>query len=345
MRRSLYAIACLLMLAFSVGLVPANAQDATPAATPGGAASPAADCATEDQNVAAAQQWYAVFGTEDDAALADLVQPDILHHWGIGEDTSTAEDLIARADAFATAFPDFQATVDEVLADGDFVVIRWIATGTQSGPFFDVEPGGVKATWSGINVFQFACGKIAESWSEFDAVGLMAQLTGMADPIEGDLPTPIADATPAADCAPTSEQDAADVAARWGDLWDEGDVDLFDELASPDSVHHWGLGDDTTSLADFKDRISTLFAGFSDLRQTNEEPIVDGDLVAVRWSMTGTQDGPIFGFEPTGAEITWTGINIFRVECGQVVESWSEADGLGLRNQLEAASGTATPEA
>ncbi len=74
-----------------------------------------------------------------------------------------------------------------------------------------------------------------------------------------------------------------------------------------------------------------------------EEPIVQDDLVVIRWSNIGTQTGPIFGFEPTGAEVTWTGINIFRVECGMVVESWSEADGVGLRGQLQAASAEATP--
>ena len=343
MRRTLVVIACLLMLTLTLNgwLTPARAQDATPAATPG------ADCvaSTEEQNADVARQWYDVWGTADDSALADIVQPDLIHHWAQGPDTTTEAELDARTDPIATAFPDLHSTVDLLLTDGDYVVVRWIQTGTQTGPYFDLAPSGVEATWTGINIFRFECGLIAESWSEFDGVGLEAQLTGMSDPIAGDLATPAADGTPVADCAPTTEQGAADVAARWGDLWDEGDIAVFDELASPDSVHHWGLGQDTTSLDDFKDRIGTLFAAFSDLTQTSEEPVVDGDLVAIRWTMTGTQDGPIFGFEPTGAEITWTGINIFRIECGQVVESWSEADGLGLRDQLEAASGAATPAA
>ena len=342
MRRSVVAIAWLLMLTLNVWLTPANAQDATP-----GAAMPSANCAmsTEEQNVKVARQWYDVWGSEDSAVFEDIVQPDIIHHGGVGEDASNVVDLRARSDVFAVAFPDLSLVVEQVIADGDYVAVRWIATGTQDGPFFDIEPSGVEATWTGINIFRFECGKIAENWNEFDVVGLQAQLTGMTDPIVGTLATPAADATPAAGCAPTTEQDVADVAARWGDLWDEGDINVFDELASPDSVHHWGLGQDTTSLADFKDRIGTLFAGFSDLRQTNEEPIVDGDLVAIRWTMTGTQDGPIFGFAPTGAEVTWTGINIFRVACGQIVESWSEVDSLGLKSQLEAASSTATPAA
>ena len=347
MGRSLVAIACLLMLSLNVWSVPASAQEATPAATPDGAASQAADCVagTEERNAEVARQWEAVWGNEDDAALEALSQPDITHHVTDTEDISNVADLRSRVRAFAAAFSDHTLTVDEVIADGDYVVVRWTATGTQTGPFFDLEPSGVEATWTGINIFRFECGLVAESWNEFDGIGLRAQLTGADDPIVGGPATPTAAATPAADCAPNTEQDVAGVATRWADVWDSGDVDLYDELASPDSIHHWGLGDDTASLDDFKDRIGDFFTAFPDLTSTAEEPIVEGNLVAIRWSETGTQTGPLFGFAPTGTEVTWTGINIFRVECGQVVESWSEADGLGLRDQLEAASGAATPAA
>lgn len=187
MRRFLVAIACLLMLSLNVWSVPASAQDATPAATPDGVASPAADCVagSEERNAEVARQWYAIWGQQDDSGLQDLVQPDIVHHWGIGDDTSTASDLDARTDAFSTAFPDFRQTVDQVIADGDYVVVRWTATGTQTGPFFNLEPSGVEATWTGINIFRFECGLIAESWNEFDGLGLRDQLeapSGAATP-------------------------------------------------------------------------------------------------------------------------------------------------------------------
>lgn len=64
--------------------------------------------------------------------------------------------------------------------------------------------------------------------------------------------------------------------------------------------------------------------------------IVDGDLVVVRWTENGTQQGRFGNLEPTGKNVTWTGINIFRVECGQVVESWNATDGIGLQQQLGA---------
>ena len=45
-------------------------------------------------------------------------------------------------------------------------------------------------------------------------------------------------------------------------------------------------------------------------------------------------EGTFQGFAPSGKPVTWTGINIFRFECGKIAESWSEVDGLGRLNQL-----------
>ncbi len=82
---------------------------------------------------------------------------------------------MAGTDAFAIAFPDLRVTIDQVIADGDYVVVRWTATGTQTGPFFNLEPSGVEATWTGINIFRFECGLIAESWNEVGGLGLRDQ--------------------------------------------------------------------------------------------------------------------------------------------------------------------------
>ncbi len=67
---------------------------------------------------------------------------------------------------------------------------------------------------------------------------------------------------------------------------------------------------------------------------TFDQVVAEHDLVVIRWTLNGTQTGPFFAIEPTGMEATWGGINIYRISCGKVVESWSEADGLGLRRQL-----------
>ena len=67
-----------------------------------------------------------------------------------------------------------------------------------------------------------------------------------------------------------------------------------------------------------------------------EEQIAEGDSVATRCTCGGTHQNLLFGAEPTGKQITWTGIIIHRLRDGQIVEGWIQADSLGLREQLGA---------
>ena len=59
-------------------------------------------------------------------------------------------------------------------------------------------------------------------------------------------------------------------------------------------------------------------------------------MVAVRWTLRGTHEGSFLGIAPTGRAVTYTGISIFRLSCGKIVERWNKADALGLLQQLGA---------
>jgi predicted ester cyclase len=73
-----------------------------------------------------------------------------------------------------------------------------------------------------------------------------------------------------------------------------------------------------------------------DLEFTVDLVVAEDDLAATYWTATGTHRGDWLGIAPTDREVTWQGINIFRFACGLIVESWGEADHLGLRQQLGA---------
>ena len=77
---------------------------------------------------------------------------------------------------FREAFPDLRFEVDIMLAEDDFVAARWTASGTHTGPWGDVEPTGRAATFSGVNIFRFANGKVVEIWNHRDDLGLREQL-------------------------------------------------------------------------------------------------------------------------------------------------------------------------
>ena len=62
--------------------------------------------------------------------------------------------------------------------------------------------------------------------------------------------------------------------------------------------------------------------------------ITQDEYVVERYTATGTQDGPLGDLPASGRTATWTGINIFRIECGKIVEVWSEVDALSRNAQL-----------
>jgi steroid delta-isomerase-like uncharacterized protein len=73
---------------------------------------------------------------------------------------------------------------------------------------------------------------------------------------------------------------------------------------------------------------------FPDGHNTSDELLADGDKVVQRWTFRGTHHGVFQGIPPTGRQVTLTGISIWRVDSGTIVESWHELDTLGLLQQL-----------
>jgi len=110
--------------------------------------------------------------------VADDVFADeyVRHDLRAGDPGGGPEGQKRVAAAFRAAFPDLVWQVDFLLADGDFVVGRWTASGTHLAAWAGVEPTGRSMRFSGINVFRFANGKVVEIWNHRDDLGLMEQL-------------------------------------------------------------------------------------------------------------------------------------------------------------------------
>jgi steroid delta-isomerase-like uncharacterized protein len=77
---------------------------------------------------------------------------------------------------FRAAFPDLRFAVEIMVAEDEFVAARWTASGTHLGAWGVVEPTGRIATFSGVNIFRFRDGKVAEIWNHRDDLGLMEQV-------------------------------------------------------------------------------------------------------------------------------------------------------------------------
>ena len=74
------------------------------------------------------------------------------------------------------AFSDTRVTVEDLIAEGDKVVCRFTASGTQKGEFMGIPPTGRRFTITEIRIYRIVGGKIVECWGLFDQMGLMQQL-------------------------------------------------------------------------------------------------------------------------------------------------------------------------
>lgn len=130
--------------------------------------------------------------------------------------------------------------------------------------------------------------------------------------------------------------DNKSVALRWQDMFRSSQVDLskLDEFLAADFVSHSTPPGLDPGIEGVKQMVSIFQNAFPDMAGTVDDVIVDGDKVAVRFSGTGTHQGDLFGIPPTGKAIKSTGINIFRIKDGKIVEHWNNADDLGLMQQL-----------
>ena len=152
--------------------VPAGARQATPETCP---------TTTLEENKALVERYWAEIWTAGggESAIADIVAPDEIHHWGVFDDTTGLEAFAERHERFLSAFPDIAARVDQQVAEGDLVVSRWTETATHQGDWLGIPATGNKVEWSGMNIFRIECGKIAEAWGSADHLGLLRQIGGV----------------------------------------------------------------------------------------------------------------------------------------------------------------------
>jgi predicted ester cyclase len=121
------------------------------------------------------------------------------------------------------------------------------------------------------------------------------------------------------------------------DLWNEGKLEVADEIAAPDYAFLLpGFLSEQRGPAGLKGAVQ-LFRGPSpDLHFTIEDEIAEGDTVVSRWTARGTHSGEFMGIAPMGKRVTVCSIDILRFVDGKIRENWAEFDALGLLRQLGA---------
>jgi steroid delta-isomerase-like uncharacterized protein len=115
-------------------------------------------------------------GVDVDAMVDRFMAEDFVEHEtipGMGNTRETPRQLFTM---MLTAFPDFGATVHELLQEGDKVTARVTFSGTQEGEFMGIPASGNHVEWSVIDILQFRGDQAVAHWGVMDLAGAMAQM-------------------------------------------------------------------------------------------------------------------------------------------------------------------------
>ena len=117
------------------------------------------------------------------------------------------------------------------------------------------------------------------------------------------------------------------------DAFGAGELELFDRYRAPHHVLHDPLLGEV-SVKDEKESVRKLRIALPDFKVSAKRIIVEGDLVVVQWTATGTHRGEMMGAPASGRSVSMHGIDLSRFEGDKVAETWSEIDSLGMMQQL-----------
>ena len=133
-----------------------------------------AQAALEEQNKALATRFMDVYQKGDSAAIKEICSPDFVEH-GVGQAFSL-EQMIEILKGNMAIFSDFAIIVQDMIAKGDRVAVRYLLRVTHTGEGLGIPATGKKAESAGIEILRFEDGKIAEAWTVQDILGLFMQL-------------------------------------------------------------------------------------------------------------------------------------------------------------------------
>jgi steroid delta-isomerase-like uncharacterized protein len=132
---------------------------------------------TIDTNKAVARRYIEAFWNGNDPSIiAEIAAEDVIGHPAPGQTLQGRERLERRHTALRQVYGDIRFVVEDLIAEGDKVLLRWSFTGNQIGPIMGAEPTGKQISVGGMNLFQLTGGKIVEFWVNADDLGELQQL-------------------------------------------------------------------------------------------------------------------------------------------------------------------------
>ena len=132
----------------------------------------------------------------------------------------------------------------------------------------------------------------------------------------------------------STEENKAIVRRMTEEFYNQGNVESADHFFADSYMHHDPASPHVRDRDGLKQVLHAFLSGCPDLHITIDQLLAEGDMVTKRWTYHATHTGDLSGLPPTGKRITMSGLELFRLEDGKIVECWVGYDNLSLMQQL-----------
>lgn len=135
-----------------------------------------------EENKALVRRLVEAWNTRNWGVLDELMVSDCVDHYALPGQKPGREGYREAQISVTNAFPDIKFTIEDMIAEGDKVVVRLTFSGTQRGEFFGFAPTNKRVTVPEISIWRVVSGKLVEEWGFSDRLGVLQQL-GLSPPI------------------------------------------------------------------------------------------------------------------------------------------------------------------
>jgi steroid delta-isomerase-like uncharacterized protein len=121
---------------------------------------------------------------------------------------------------------------------------------------------------------------------------------------------------------------------KFAEAVNTGNFALFKEAVSTENIDHDPAPGQVAGPEGYRMYFTGLRNAFPDISVALETLVADEESIAIAYTLSGTQTGPLMGFAPTGKKIKIRGVQIAKFKDGKMVERWGSTDELGMLQQL-----------
>ncbi len=126
-----------------------------------------------EENKAIVRSWYDAFNKRNLPLTYELIAPNYVNHT---LQLQGLEDVKQSISSLIKGFPDLNTTIEDIIAEGDKVWVRFTDTGTHTGEYLGLAPTGKKITIRGVDISRLVDGKFVEEWQVSDSLDFYKQL-------------------------------------------------------------------------------------------------------------------------------------------------------------------------